>query len=555
MDPVRSAPPEQTAITSDAAKQRGVGRVKRASLAAAMAEWERLLGSEFITDKEAAIESAEHATYPTKERVSAILRPGCRDEVQACVQVANAHNVPLYPVSSGKNWGFGSRVPTLDECVIMDLARLDRIIELDEELAYVVVEPGVTQRALYSYLQEHTNGRLWIDATSSSFDCSVIGNLLERGHGVTMYCDHVACSANYEIVLANGECIHTGYGAFENAGARNLDAWGIGPSLTGLFSQSNFGIVTRATIWLMRAPEQAVLAFFTIDSEDSFSRLIDELRPLRLDRILKSGPFLGNVYQALQKVMTYPWDATGGAAPLSLATALKLAAPHRYDLWNGSIGLYGTAEEVALQRDRLTRALEGKAKWSAFIESDLTDIESLFPRSRHREVRAVAAGFTGGVGGTGLPAAYWRMQGPPPATEAMDLDRDGCGFKFWTATSPFRGSDARAVTSLATETLLRHGFEPSIGIFPVRERTLQYHIACAYDRRNAQDDAAIIPCHEELRNALMDSGYYPTRLGIGSMDVLERCDPAYERIIQSLKDTFDPKNILAPARYVAPRSE
>ena len=36
---------------------------------------------------------------------------------------------------------------------------------------------------------------------------------------------------------------------------------------------------------------------------------------LRLDRILKSGPFLGNVYQGLQKVMTYPWAATGGAVP------------------------------------------------------------------------------------------------------------------------------------------------------------------------------------------------------------------------------------------------
>jgi 4-cresol dehydrogenase (hydroxylating) len=524
-------------------------------LASALAEWARAIGESFVTADPAAVGPAETATYPTSERVLAILRPASSAEVQTCVRIANAYGIPLYPVSSGKNWGYGSRVPASDGCVILDLARLDRIVELNEELAYVVVEPGVTQRMLYAYLQERTEGRLWLDATSSSFDCSVIGNLLERGHGVTMYCDHVGCSANYEVVLPTGELIHTGYGSFENAKARDLDAWGLGPSLMGLFSQSNFGIVTRATIWLMRAPEHSAVAFFTVDDDDSLSALVEDLRPLRLDRILKSGPFLGNVYQALQKVMSYPWDATGGAIPLPVATAVALAAPHRYGLWNGSIGLYGAAEEVALQRDRLARALAGKASWSAFVESDLGGMEGTFPPSRHREVRSVVAGFTGGVAGTGLPAAYWRMEDRPPSAEDMDLDRDGCGFKFWTATSAFRGSDARDLSRLATEILLRHGFEPSIGIFPVRERTLQYHIACAYDRRSGRDEAAILPCHEELGAALMERGYYPTRLGVGSMGALERREPAYLRLITALKEALDPEGILAPARYVAPRAE
>lgn len=523
--------------------------------ASALAAWERVVGPAFIKTNHASLEAAQTATYPTGERVLAIVYPADRAEVQSCVRVANHYGVPLYPVSSGKNWGYGSRVPTSDGCVILDLSRLNRIVELDEELAYVVVEPGVTQRMLYDYLQEHAGGRLWIDATSSSFDCSLIGNLLERGHGVTMYCDHVACSADYEVVLPNGECIHTGYGAFENGSTRDLDAWGIGPSLTGLFSQSNFGIVTRATIWLMRAPERSAVAFFTIDDDGAFSALVDELRPLRLDRILKSGPFLGNVYQAVQKVMTYPWEATAGALPLPLKTAVELAAPHRYSLWNGSIGLYGTSEEVALQRDRLSRALAGKSSWVAFVDAELQDLEENFPPSRHREVRSVVAGFTGGVAGTGLPAAYWRMGGPPANIADMDIDRDGCGFKFWTATSPFRGSDARAVASLATEIILRHGFEPSIGIFPVRERTLQYHIACAYDRRSVAQDAAILPCHAELSVALMERGYYPTRLGVGSQHTLDRCEPAYLHLIRSLKETLDPQGILAPARYVTPPTD
>jgi hypothetical protein len=53
----------------------------------------------------------------------------------------------------------------------------------------------------------------------------------------------------------------------------------------------------------------------------------------------------------------------------------------------------------------------------------------------------------------------------------------------------------------------------------------------------------------------MERGYYPTRLGIGSMGTLERCDPTYLRLIQTLKEILDPKGILAPARYVVSRTE
>lgn len=519
------------------------------SLSLAAREWARIVGPEFVQTDAVDCAAPQTATYPTRERVLAIVRPGNREEVQACVRVANRFGVPLYPVSSGKNWGYGSRVPSQDESALLDLGRLDRILELDEDLAYVVVEPGVTQRMLYAHLQEHTQGRLWIDATSSSFDCSIIGNMQERGHGVTMYCDHAATAVDLEVVLANGDCIHTGYGAFEGASTRALDAWGLGPSLHGLFSQSNLGIVTRATIWLMRAPEQAEVAFFTVDTDDAFEALVDELRSLRLDRILKSGPFISNVYQSLQKVMTYPWSAVGGATPLPLSIALELAKEHRYSLWNGSIGLYGTREEVAQQKDRLGRALAGKASWSAFVDKDLRDLEQAFPRSRHREVRSVITGFTGGVGGTGLPAAYWRIGGTSAQLSDMDLDRDQCGFKFWTATTPFRGKDARRAAALAEEIILRHGFEPSIGIFPVRERALQFHISCAYDRKVESDDNAILACHAELGSSLMGLGHYPTRLGIGCMGALNRLERPYQQLLRTLKETLDPHGILAPGRY------
>ena len=59
------------------------------------------------------------------------------------------------PISCGKNWGSGSRVPVRDDCVLLDLGQMNRILDFDEELAYVTVEPGVSFGQLFSYLQEH----------------------------------------------------------------------------------------------------------------------------------------------------------------------------------------------------------------------------------------------------------------------------------------------------------------------------------------------------------------------------------------------------------------
>ena len=83
-------------------------------------------------------------------------------------RTANRFRIPIYPISSGLNWGYGSRVPP-QSGVLVDLRRLNRIVEFDEELAFVTIEPGVTQRQLQAFL-EARGSRLWMDATGASPD-------------------------------------------------------------------------------------------------------------------------------------------------------------------------------------------------------------------------------------------------------------------------------------------------------------------------------------------------------------------------------------------------
>src|SRR4051794_25613565 len=97
-----------------------------------------------ITDP-GSLRAAEAGTFKTGHAVPAIVRPGSREEVQECLRIANRCAVSVYPVSSGKNWGYGSRMPSADNCVLLDLGRMNRIVDFSEDLGYVTVEPGVTQ--------------------------------------------------------------------------------------------------------------------------------------------------------------------------------------------------------------------------------------------------------------------------------------------------------------------------------------------------------------------------------------------------------------------------
>ncbi len=124
------------------------------NLTDALQEWENLLGSEYVsTDNKKRLE-AETATYETHAKIPAIIRPGNRQEVQESLKIANRYQTPVYPISTGKNWGYGSRVPSRTGSVLMDLSRLNQILDYNETLAYVTIEAGVTQRQLYDFLQK-----------------------------------------------------------------------------------------------------------------------------------------------------------------------------------------------------------------------------------------------------------------------------------------------------------------------------------------------------------------------------------------------------------------
>jgi 4-cresol dehydrogenase (hydroxylating) len=437
---------------------------------------------------------------------------------------------------------------------------MNRIVDFSEELGFVSVEPGVTQGQLFEFLRSR-NSRLWIDATGSSPDCSLIGNTIERGFGHTPYGDHFGNVCGFEVVLATGEKLETGSARIAGSPGTHVYRWGLGPSLDGLFTQSNFGIVTRMTFWLMPAPEYFQAFFLRCDRDEDLPGVINALRELRMSGTLRSAIHVGNDYKTLGGMQQYPWAETGGSTPLTPDQMRAFRRRLNFGAWNGSGGIYGTRAQVSEARRLLRRALAGKVSRLQFLDdqrlalasrfSGLFSLISRWDLSRALElVRPLYGLLKGQPTDRMLASAYWRKRTPPP--ERMNPDRDRCGLLWCSPLAPAEGSHAQILASLASQILLRHGFEPMISITLITERALICVISITYDREIPGEDQRAMACYGELRLRLSEAGYVSYRLGIQSMSEMN-AQGAYANFLEGIKRIADPAGILAPGRYEAAR--
>ena len=524
------------------------------ALAEALRLWECALGAEHVQCDRGALDSASTATFATTARALAILRPGSCEDVQEIVRIANTHRVPIYPISTGRNWGYGSSVPPRD-AVVVDLGRLNRIVGFDEDVAYVTIEPGVTQGQLHEFLKTR-GSRLWLDATGAGPDCSIIGNTLERGFGHTPMGEHCSHVCGFEVVLPTGDRLETGFARFAGAKAGPVGRWGLGPSLDGLFSQSNLGIVTRMTVWLMPAPEHFEAFFFMCPDEDALGPLIESLRPLRLDGTLRSIVHIGNDYKVLTANRQYPWPEP---TPLGAARVAGMRKELGIGYWNGSGGLYGTRAQVKEARRLVKRALAGKVERVQFVDDRFLRLMERFAapirvlggwdlRRVLNVLRPVYGLLQGVPTAAPLTSAYWRKPNAPPAEADVDLDRDRCGLLWLSPVMPSSGAAATEVAALATRTLLAAGFEPQMSISLATERTLTCVITISYDRDVPGEDARALECYHALGRELLSRGYPPYRLSVAAMDQVEG-QPAFRNTVAAIKRALDPHAILSPGRY------
>ncbi|TWI69011.1 4-cresol dehydrogenase (hydroxylating) [Pseudoduganella lurida] len=531
-------------------------------VAAALAEWRALLGEEGVRTDEATLRRFAASTSSWSTRPLAILRPPDTAGVSGIARIATGRRVPLYPVSAGRNWGYGDACALADGHAIVDLSGMNRILEVDAELAYVVLEPGVTQRQLSQYLLENALP-LWMDSTGAGPDTSLVGNILERGFGHSPYGNRFQNVASMELVLADGDVVRTGFGHYPAALNQRVYPYGVGPYVDGLFTQSNMGIVTSLGLWLM--PQTAALNHFLcmVDEHADIAPVIEALRPLRLDGTLRSILHIGNDLRVISGGTTYPRELAGGRVPLPDDVRRQLRAAAGVGAWTVSGALYGSRDQVAIARRALRRALAGTRATIQFLDERKLDLAARLARllkgsgAGRRLAAKVALGRSlfemnrGIPNGRFLAGAYWRRRGGLPADFPAGANPalDNCGMQWVSPVLPMRGADLLRVHALAEPIFRTHGFDLFVTFSMINERALGGVLTVAYDQEDPDEVARARRCYGEVFDTMMKAGYIPYRVGLQSMADLDDGQDSYWRMVARIKAALDPANVIAPGRY------
>jgi len=486
----------------------------------AVERWRAVLGDQGVDTTEATLARIARATFRSQRRVTAVLRPHTIEQVMACLQIASACAAPVYPVSRGRNWGFGSRVPAADGCAVLDLGALDAITAFDETLGYVQLQPGVTFEQLHRYLRAR-NSRWFLAAIGGPPDGSVIGNSLERGDAAGPNADRLASLCALDVVLPTGERVRTGFGRHGAAELRHLSNRAAGPQLDGLFTQSNLGVVVGATVWLTERPGQLLL--FTGEIGAHLPGFFDAFRSLVAQGVV--APMATSVWHPCKLALR------DGQVP----PAARPAATGEPWLFSGA--LYAASRDIALaQRDHIAAALAPHVGSIAFLgEED------------DAEFAEIAGTFLGVPSADNVATMYWPKGRPAPQT--LDPDGDGCGLQWVCVTVPFRGEIAARALIMAEAVMTRAGFLPVIALDVTTSRCLQIFIALYYDADDEEADRRACRCHDDLLDAFARQGVYPYRLGIQSMGRLGSPDEPLAGLVRRLKTAVDPGGVLAPGRY------
>ncbi|MEI7489676.1 MAG: FAD-dependent oxidoreductase, partial [Chryseobacterium sp.] len=177
-----------------------------------------------------------------------IVYPINENEIKMLLHIATEEQLTLSVISTGKNWGYGSKQPRKSVSIIVDLSLMNQIIYLNPKELYARIQPGVTQLQMVNYLQKHYPN-LILDLTGGPLSASIIGNALTHGHGIGMLGNHADAIFNLSVILPNQKRIESGNLRFNTAKKiAHLPGHILGPNFDKLFNQSEYGIVIESSV-------------------------------------------------------------------------------------------------------------------------------------------------------------------------------------------------------------------------------------------------------------------------------------------------------------------
>lgn len=448
--------------------------------------------------------------------------PANVEQVQEIVRIANKFKQPIWPISTGKNMGYGTAAPATPGQIVLDLKRMNRILEVDPELGTALVEPGVTYQMLKDYLDDN-NIPLWIDVPTVGPVAGPVGNTLDRGVGYTPYGEHFMFQCGMEVVLPDSKVMRTGMGSIKGSTAWQAFKWGYGPYVDGLFTQSNFGVVTKMGMWLM--PKPPVYKPFMIRHAKmaDVGKIVDTMRPLRVSSLIANGNLMMSASYQLAMFKRRNEIVPDGR-PLDDDSVKKAAKANGLGMWNTYFALYGTEGTVAAV-EPIIRGAIGASGGEVLTSAEMGDN----PWFNHHQTL-----MQGGLNLDEIGLLRWRG--------------NGGGLAWFAPVAAAKGKETVGQTVLAREILDKHGFDYTAA-YVIGWRDLHHIIALLFDKSDLDEERRADACYRELVTRFGEKGWASYRTGVNTMDLVAQQYGAVNREFNAtLKHALDPNHILAPGK-------
>lgn len=502
--------------------------VSRAAFEEALTALRSIVGPRNVfADDDQLIGYNDHfAMKPLEEHApSGAVAPTSVEQIQRILGVASRFGIPVWTISTGRNLGYGGPAPRMPGSLVLDLKRMNRIIEVNEKHAYAIVEPGVSYMELYHHLRR-IGSKLWIDCAAPGWG-GVVGNLLDRGVGYTPMGEHfLQQQCGMQVVLSDGTVVDTGMGGQEGQAAMNVYRYGNGPWVDGLFTQSNFGVVTRLGVQLMPEPPGYRPYMVTFDAEDAIAPLTEVVRPLKLAQLIPNAATSTELlWEAAVERRKDQYYTGEGALPDSARRALM--ADLDVGNWSFYGALYGTEEIM-------------DATWEVLQDSFAT-----IPGARF---------FTEAEKGQ---TASWQyreklMRGEPNMTEFGTITWiPNAAHVGFGPVVPVDGELALRQYSKVRQMSEEAGFD-YFGEFIVGWRDMHHIYMPAFRRDRPEEKEKLLALFERLVDDAKEDSFGVYRTHLDFMDKVASTyswnDGALANFNARLKAAIDPQGILAPGK-------
>lgn len=468
----------------------------------------------------------EDRTYDS----SAVLYPTTTEEVQAVVRIANEHGVPVWVSSQGRNNGYGGPSPRVKGSVLVSLKRMNRVLEINADLAYAVVEPGVTWFDLHRALEEGGHDDLLVSIPDLGWG-SVIGNSMDNGVTYLPYGADFQAPTGMEVVLADGSLLRTGMGALPNSKAWHVYKRSMGPTLEPLFTQSNFGIVTKMGFWLMRKPAAYAPLFLTVPQDHQLEQAIEILRELRLEGVIRGVPVMQNIVTLSSHFPELLGQMQAQNDTFTEAQLQELAERTGLGRWGMRTAVWGDPVVVERHTDII------KERW-AEIDGARVDHDRTYSREEWASIEHFVDKVQAGI----------------PNIDMMDSLPPGIGHVGFSPVVPLRGEEIREVVDLLERIVVEEGKSNFVaGICVVNERSATLVSGMVFDTTDEEQVARSFRTVKSMVRAAGELGYGEYRAHLDFMEEASNeysfGNHAYRRFVERIKDAVDPNGIIMPGRY------